>query len=97
VIEPWVPPLEVREAGGRCRLSLGAWAVGEGPTLQDAADDLIARLLTVAMCVRSSGVRVSSECPISDRRWLDFVWQVGEMAAAGEDVRELVFGTVPRT
>ncbi len=34
---------------------------------------------------------MSSEC-CADPELLDFVWRVGEYAAAGEDPRELLFG-----
>ena len=50
-------PLTVQEAPGRVRLCLGGLAHGDGPTLQDAADDLVQRLLTYAMAFRASGFR----------------------------------------
>ena len=50
-------PLTVQESPGRVRLCLGGLAHGDGPTLQDAADDLVQRLLTYAMAVRASGMR----------------------------------------
>jgi hypothetical protein len=51
----------------------------------------MARLLTLAMCFRS-GFTVSRELPPPDLRWLDFVYQLGEIAAAGGDIRDRVFG-----
>ena len=43
------------------------------------------------MALRSSGFTTSTElCP--DVETLDFLAQLGEFAAAGGDVRELVFG-----
>jgi hypothetical protein len=61
---------------------LDGYAYGEGDTLQDAADDLIARLLTTAMCLRS-GFTSSTEVRPPDLCWLDFVYRLGEIAAGG--------------
>jgi hypothetical protein len=90
--ECWSPTLHVHETGGRCRLWLGAWAYGDGQTLQEAADDLVARLLNIVMCFRTSGIRYSTELGPADRHWLEFFWELGERAARGEDIRERVFG-----
>ena len=59
-------PLTVQESPGRVRLCLGGLAHGDGPTLQDAADDLVQRLLTYVMAFRASGMRPRSNwaCPI---------------------------------
>jgi len=87
----WTPELSLHERGGSCRLSLGCHVYGEGATLQEAADDLVARLLTLAMCLRSgNGITVSSEIPVPDLRWLDFVYELGER---GVDIRERLFAT----
>jgi hypothetical protein len=88
----WTPSLELREMAGRCRLSLGGWAHGEGDTLQEAADELVAQLLNVAMCLRTSGLRASRALGRPNMVELDFVWELGEIAAAGGDIRERVFG-----
>jgi hypothetical protein len=88
----WSPPLQVRETGGRCRLSLGGWIYGDGDTLHESADDLVARLLHMAECCRRSGFTACTELPPVDRGWLDFLWELGELAACGEDVRERVLG-----
>lgn len=29
----------------------------------------------------------------ADRRWLEFVWELGEIAARGGDIRHRVFGS----
>jgi hypothetical protein len=88
----WTPELRVIETGGRCRLRLGGLAHGDGNTLQDAADDLIRRLLGIALSCRSSGFRVSCELGPVDLRWFEFIHELGEIAAAGGDIRERVFG-----
>jgi hypothetical protein len=82
--------LQVRELAGRCRLCLGAWAYGDGDTLQEAAEDLMARLLPQARHVRNGGVVVPADLGAPDHRWLQFLWELGEMSVRGEDVRARV-------
>jgi hypothetical protein len=90
----WTPELSLQERGGSCRLSLGCHAYGEGRTLREAADDLVARLLTLAFCLRSgSGLSVSPDGPALDLRWLNFLHELGELAASGNDIRERLFAT----
>jgi hypothetical protein len=90
--EPWTPALSIREVAGRCRLNLGGYVHGEGTTLQEAADDLVRRLLALAMSFRSgAGFRVSPEVPGIDLRWFEFLYELGAIASRGEDIRERVF------
>jgi hypothetical protein len=65
----------------RCR------ARRDGPTLQDAADDLVQCLLTYAMAVRSSVFRVSPELGPPDLAAMNLLDQLGEIAAVGGDIR----------
>jgi hypothetical protein len=90
--ERWTPALSVREVAGRCRLNLGGFVHGEGTTLQEAADDLVSRLLALAMTLRSeAGFRVSPEMPGVDLRWFEFLYELGAIAARGDDIRDRVF------
>ena len=68
-------PLTVQESPGRVRLCLGSLAHGDGPTLQDAADDLVQRLLTYAMAFRASGLRPSLEMTPPDLAAMDLLYQ----------------------
>jgi hypothetical protein len=87
------PSLEVRQVAGWVRLQLDGLAYGEGVTLQEAADDLVARVLALVMAFRSSGISpVSREGPRPDLAMLDFLYELGEIAAAGGDIRERLFG-----
>ena len=87
--------LRIREVGGRVRLGLDGFRDAEGATLQEAADELVAHLLHVAMALRAGGIGpICSECS-PDIALLDFVWEFGELAAAGRDPRELLFGPNP--
>jgi hypothetical protein len=88
----WSPPLELRECGDRCRLWLGGWAYGEGETLQQAGDALVARVRDVAVRIRRSGLRYPAELGRPDVRELEYLWELGEMAARGDDLRERVLG-----
>jgi hypothetical protein len=85
------PRLEMSEAGGCVRLRLVGLAEAEGATLQEAADDLVRRVLLIAIAFRSSGIGpVSSECPL-DIALLDFVLELGEIAARDRDIRPRLF------
>ena len=88
---PNVPSLTVTESVGHVRLELGGFAHGEGASLQEAADDLIRRLLATVMAFRSSGFRVSGEV-LPDLEAMSFIYELGEIAAAGGDIRRRVFG-----
>jgi hypothetical protein len=90
--QPWTPPLDLNEVGGRCRLSLVGFTSGEGDTLQEAANDLVARLLNLVICVRTSGLSFSTECPPPDPRWLQYLWDLGEIAKQDGDIRDRIFG-----
>jgi hypothetical protein len=94
--ERWTPAFQVDDLPGGCRLTLVGLACGQGATLQEAADDLIARLLTLVICARASGLRAPPELGPPDHRLLEFVWELSELAARGEDIRERVFGAIPR-
>jgi hypothetical protein len=70
----------------------GGYVFGDGATLQDAADALVARLLTLAMSFRSGGMRISRELGPPDLGWFELTYELGEIAAAGGDIRDRVFG-----
>lgn len=64
----------------------------EGGTLQEAADALVARLLAIALAYRSSGAgAVNAECG-ADPALVGFIWELGEIAARGGDIRDRIFG-----
>jgi hypothetical protein len=89
------PPLQISERDGRVRLSLGDFSYAEGETLQDAADELVRRMLVIAMAFRDGGVgAMCSESPL-DLPLLDFIWRLGDVAASGGDIRALIFGPNP--
>ena len=87
----FVPALTITETPGVVRLQLGGFARGEGPSLQEAADELVGAVLRVALAFRSSGFRVCSEAA-PDHETIGFLHELGELAAAGEDIRPALFG-----
>jgi hypothetical protein len=93
----WSPRLDVTHAHGRCRLRLAGYAHGDGDSLQDAADALVARLLHMAMSWRSGAVRFAVGVGAPDVKWFEFLHELGEIAAAGGDIRDRVFGFPPET
>ena len=85
-----MPALRVAEAGGRVRLDLGGLAQGEGASLQEAADDLILSILRLVIAFRSTGFRACGEVH-PDLETMNFLYELGEIAAAGGDIRSRVF------
>jgi hypothetical protein len=85
-----MPALSVTELEGRVCLNLGGFARGEGSSLQEAADDLVCSILRLVMAFRASGFRVSPEFQ-PDFETMDFLHELGEIAAAGGDIRSRVF------
>lgn len=86
-----VHTLTVAESAGLIRVQLGALSRGEGGSLQEAADDLIRRLLLLVIAFRSSGFTPSCEIR-PDLEAMNFLYQLGELAATGGDIRARVFG-----
>jgi hypothetical protein len=85
-----MPALTVTELEGRVQLNLGGFAQGEGASLQEAADDLVRSILRLVMAFRSSGFRAPSEFRL-DLETMSFLYDLGEIAAAGGDIRSRVF------
>jgi hypothetical protein len=73
------------------RLHLGSLAHGDGPSLQEAADDLVRRVLVIARALRTSGFSVSPEIA-HDVAGLSFLCELDEIAVEGGDVRTRLFG-----
>ena len=88
--EAWTPELRLETRGGRCRLDLAGVTYGNGATLQDAGNDLLARVFDLALGLRA-GYRVTGEAH-PDARVVDFLWEIGEIAIRGGDVRARVLG-----
>ena len=90
----WQPELTLSEVDGRCRLVLGGVIHGDGDSLQEAGDALVARATQIGLGLRSGGGVVFT-LP-ARRELLEFLYRVGDAAARGDDVREVVLGTERR-
>ncbi|WP_020524707.1 hypothetical protein [Catelliglobosispora koreensis] len=91
--EAWTPELHLRIHGNHCRLTLAGLTYGNGLTLQEAGQDLIARVLDLALGLRA-GYQVTSVAQ-ADARVVEFLWEIGELAIRGEDVWRRVFASSP--
>ena len=87
----FAPSLHITETSGRVRLALSGIAFAEGPTVKEAADELVCELLVMAMAIRSDGIRPSSSELHVDPNLVAYLWHLGEIAAAGGDIREHLF------
>ena len=85
------PTLRIREIGGRVRLGFDGFGHVEEPTLQEAADALVAKMVRIAAAVYTGGGSASTELA-PDLTALDFIWKLGEHVEAGRDPREFLFG-----
>ena len=90
----WEPELTLSEVGGRCRLVLGGVVHGEGDSLQEAGNALVARAAHVGLGLRSE--RATLFTLPANRKLLDLLFRIGDAAARGDDVRGLVLGSEPR-
>ena len=86
------PTLRICEIGGRVRLGFEGFGHVEEPTLQEAADALVANMVRIAAAVYTGGVGPASTELAPDLIALDFIWKLGEHVAAGGDPREFLFG-----
>jgi hypothetical protein len=65
---------------------------GNGATLQEASNDLLIRLFDLGLAVREGRMRFSSDSGRPDQRVMDYLWEIGDVAARGGDLRDRVFG-----
>jgi hypothetical protein len=85
-----MPALTITENGERVRLNLGGFAQGEGSSLQEAADGLVSSILRLVLAFRSSGFTAPRELR-PDLEMMNFLYELGEIAAAGGDIRARLF------
>ena len=90
----FAPTLRVDETADRVRLSMDGFLSAEGSTLQEAADELVLRVLVVVMAFRSRGISGLGIGCRPDLNLAAFLWELSEIAAVGGDIRERLF-TLP--
>jgi hypothetical protein len=88
----FVPALRADENAGRIRLSLDGCVSAEGATLQEAADELVWKMLVAVAAFRSRGVAGLSAVSRPDGGLVGFLRELDQIAAAGGDIRERLFG-----
>jgi hypothetical protein len=89
----FTPTLRVDESADRVRLSLDGLFSAEGATLQEAADELVRKTLVTLLAFRARGVSGLGVVCRPDMQLATFLWEVGEIAATGGDIRERLFGS----
>jgi len=87
----WTPELQLHVKNGLCRLTLAGVTYGTGATLQDASNDLMTRLFDLATGYRAGRYRLSTELG-PQSQIMTFLWEVGDLASKGGDIREYVLG-----
>jgi hypothetical protein len=92
---PWEPELRLHETGHGCRLTLVGITYGDGTTLTEAGDDLIARLRIIVDAVRTAGLRTPRSMGPIDPRVSELLRELGDIVGAGGDIRQRVFGFTP--
>jgi hypothetical protein len=89
----FAPTLRVDESAGRVRLRLDGFFSVEGSTLQEAADELVWKMLATVMAFRSRGLSGLGVVCRPDLELAGFLWELGRIAAAGGDIRGRLFGS----
>jgi hypothetical protein len=89
----FAPTLRVDEIAGRVRLSLDGFFSAEGTTLQEAADELVWKMLVAVTAFRCHGISGLGTVGRPNLDLVGFLWELGEIAAAGGDIRERLFGS----
>ena len=87
-----LPLLRTSPTGSGVRLELGSWTYGNGRDVAAAADDLVARLAKLAHDLRERGLRLPPELGMPEREYLDFLWELGDVADDPDAVRRRLFG-----
>jgi hypothetical protein len=88
----FTPMLRVEEVGGRVRLTLDGVVSAEGPTLQEAADELVWKVLVAVMEFRSRGVSGLGTVCRPRAELVSLLWELTEIVAGGGDIRERLLG-----
>lgn len=89
----FVPSLHLLEMRGRVRITMPGIAYGSGQTLQDAADDLVRKVLVIARAFGSGVVAPAGPELRLDPSIHDFIWELAGIAARGDDIRGRLFGS----
>ena len=89
----FVPSLHLLETRGRVRITMPGITYGSGQTLQDAADELVRKVLVIAIALRSDGIAPAGPELRVDPAVQEFIWELAVIAARGDDIRGRLFGS----
>jgi hypothetical protein len=89
------PSLHIRRQADRVCLTLAGVARASGPSLEEAADELVRKVLLAAMALRSGSIRPAGPELRLDPGVHEFIWELGAVAARGDDIRPRLFGESP--
>lgn len=89
----FTPSLHVLETRGRVRITVPGITHGSGQTLQDAADELVRKILVIAMAFRADGIAPAGPELRVDPVINEFIWELAGIAARGDDIRDRLFGS----
>ena len=89
----FVPSLHVLETRGRVRITMPGVTHGSGQTLQDAADELVRKVLVIALAFGSGAVAPAGPELRLDPAIREFIWELAGIAARGDDIRGRLFGS----
>ena len=88
----FTPTLWVDERNGRVRICLDGVASAEGPTLQEAADELVWKVLVAVMEFRERGPGALAAAGRPCMELVALLWELAEIASDGGDIRERLLG-----
>ncbi|HUA07575.1 MAG TPA: hypothetical protein VMB27_26975 [Solirubrobacteraceae bacterium] len=89
----FTPSMHVLETRGRVRITMPGITYGSGQTLQDAADELVRKVLVIAMAFRADSVAPAGPELRVDPAIHEFIWELAGIAARGDDIRDRLFGS----
>jgi hypothetical protein len=93
MLDEFTPSLHVFETRGRVRLTMPGITFGSGQTLRDAADELVRKVLLIAMTFRLDGIAPAGPELRLDPAIHEFIWELAGIAARGDDIRDRLFGS----
>jgi hypothetical protein len=96
-VDPWIPDLTLQDRDGRCRLALAGLTYGDGTTLQQAADELVARVVRMAIAVRQGDLAFSSAVRAPEPHVMTFLQDLAGRAVDADQIRQhILLGLPPR-
>ena len=93
-MQKFTPSLRVRSDASGVRLTVTGIAHACGPSLQDAADELVRKILVILVAFRGGGVAPAGRGLMLDPGIHEFISELGDYAASGGDIRDRLFSTL---